>query len=192
MLRGAFAWASVTMPNWLDVALLVGLPNRGELKALKASVRNSARNPSRIWNDLNIDRLNSAGTRARTLLHSGSGLVTSVKGLWITQAAGSSDPAQFWRAPVLLLIVQVLNQRLYDVLGSAGSTPVEFAPETEMIPPGNHDTIPDNCHPPRSARVAPLLPLKMGRSYVLLKLYCQGGVPPSRMMNWPSGSMPLF
>ena len=54
---------------------MVGFPNRGELNALNASVRNSARNPSRIWNDLKSDRLNSAGTRARTLLHSGSGFL---------------------------------------------------------------------------------------------------------------------
>src|SRR5678816_3985348 len=110
-----------------------------------------------------MERLNSAGTRARTLLHSGSGFVISVHGFWIPHATGSSALAQFCRAPVLLLSVQVLNQRLYEGLGSAGSIPVEFAPLAEMIPPGNQETIPDVCHPPRSARVTPLLFLKIGR-----------------------------
>ena len=80
MLRGAFCCAKVTMPKTLDVALFVGLKNRGELNALNASVRNSAWNPSLILNDLKIDRLYSAGTRARTLLHSGSGVVISSGG----------------------------------------------------------------------------------------------------------------
>src|SRR5262249_26382879 len=143
-------------PNWLDVALLFGLPNRGELKALKASVRNSARNSSRIRNDLNRDKLYSAGTRARTLLHSGSGLVISVNGFWITHATASLSLAQFCRLPVLLSIVHLLNQRLYEGFGSAGSTPVELAPITVMMPPGNQETIPDNCQPPKNARVTPL------------------------------------
>src|SRR3954469_18436168 len=114
MLRGAFTCAKVTIPNWLDVAPVVGVSNRGELNALNASVRNSARKPSRIRNDLKSDRLNSAGTRAGPLLHCGSGVVMRVNGFWITHATGSSALAQFCRAPVLLLIVQVLNQRLYE------------------------------------------------------------------------------
>src|SRR3982751_1711770 len=101
MLRGAFACASVTIPNWLEDAVFVGFPKRGELNALNASARNSARKPSRIWNCLNIDRLNSAGTRARTLLHSGSGVVIRVNGFWITQGTGSVALAQFCRSPVL-------------------------------------------------------------------------------------------
>ena len=47
LLRGAFCWdVRVTTPNCADVALLVGLPNRGEFVALNASPRNSARRRS--------------------------------------------------------------------------------------------------------------------------------------------------
>src|SRR5260370_37055083 len=113
MLRGAFAWASVTIPNWLEVAPLVGFPKRGELNALNASVLNSMRRPSLIRKDLNREKLNSAGTRVRTLLHSGSGVVISVNGFWMVHATGSLSLAQLWRRPVLLLRVQVLNQRSY-------------------------------------------------------------------------------
>src|SRR5215510_8530725 len=118
-------------------------------------------------NALKMERLYSAGTRARTLLHSGSGVVTRVNGFWITHATGSLSLAQFSRLPVLLFMVQVLNQRLYEGLGSAGSIPVELAPLTVMMPPGNQDTIPEICQPPSMAPVSPLLFLKIGRVYVL-------------------------
>src|SRR6266404_4026867 len=41
MLRGALAWLKLVAPNWLNVGVVLGLPNRGALKAFNTSVRNS-------------------------------------------------------------------------------------------------------------------------------------------------------
>ena len=64
--RGSFTWL-VTLPKVPESRLVLPVPNVVRLRTLKASPRRSARNHSRMWNDLAMEIFSLRPQKARTL-----------------------------------------------------------------------------------------------------------------------------